>query len=161
MAIQKISDAKNWVGEIQFDTWIPSILDSANIEDAFKAFYFGNIEDGSGYDNKDAVGEVGSLYHHLVSISASVSTVNNTLNSHTSATTSVHGINNTADLATKTYADNAVSTHQSDTTAIHGITDTSKLAVFASTSAGRKLSVQASAPTSPTIGDIWFQVTGL
>jgi hypothetical protein len=55
----------------------------------------------------------------------------------------------------------ALTAHEADTTAIHGIADTSKLATIASSSVGRKLSVQAAAPTSPAIGDIWFQVTGL
>lgn len=41
--------------------------------------------------------------------------------------TAVHGIANTANLATKTYADTAVSSHQSDTTSVHGITDTANL----------------------------------
>ena len=55
----------------------------------------------------------------------------------------------------------ALAAHEADTTSIHGITDTSKLATIVSASAGRKLSVQATAPGSPAVGDIWFQVTGL
>ena len=55
----------------------------------------------------------------------------------------------------------ALTTHEADTTAIHGIADTSKLATIVSASVGRKLSVQATAPSSPAVGDIWFQVTGL
>lgn len=55
----------------------------------------------------------------------------------------------------------ALASHEADTTSIHGITDTSKLATIVSASVGRKLSVQATAPTSPAVGDIWFQVTGL
>jgi len=51
----------------------------------------------------------------------------NAIGTHSSVTTSVHGIADTAALATKTYADTAVSTHSSDTTAVHGITDTSIL----------------------------------
>ena len=61
------------------------------------------------------------------------------LDAHTSATTSVHGIANTAELETQTgaqaKADNALTaaqgytdTHASDTTSIHGISDTSQLA---------------------------------
>mgnify|MGYP001158822686 CR=1 FL=1 len=53
--------------------------------------------------------------------------VTNELGSHSSDTTSIHGITDTADLATKSYADTAVSTHSSDTTSVHGITDTSVL----------------------------------
>jgi len=49
------------------------------------------------------------------------------VSTHSSDTTSVHGITDTAELATKAYADSAVSTHTSDTTAVHGITDTSLL----------------------------------
>jgi hypothetical protein len=94
------------------------------------------------------------------------------LMAHEADTTSVHGIADTSLLATKAYADNAATTvgstasgalaaHEADTTSIHGITDTSKIATIVSASVGRKLSVQATAPTSPAVGDIWFQVTGL
>jgi hypothetical protein len=50
-----------------------------------------------------------------------------------SASTSVHGIADTAALATKTYADNAVSDHNSDTTNVHGIADTAALATTSAT----------------------------
>ena len=50
------------------------------------------------------------------------------VNTHNLDTTSVHGIADTAALATMTYADQAVSTHNSDTTNVHGIGDTADLA---------------------------------
>jgi hypothetical protein len=50
------------------------------------------------------------------------------ISNHESDTTSVHGIADTAQLATKAYADTAVSTHDTDTTSVHGIADTSALA---------------------------------
>jgi hypothetical protein len=53
---------------------------------------------------------------------------NTAVSTHNSNTTSVHGIPDTSLLATKSYADSAVSTHESDTTNIHGIADTSALA---------------------------------
>jgi hypothetical protein len=56
------------------------------------------------------------------------STIATNLSNHESDTTSIHGIADTAALATKTYADTAVSTHSSDTTSVHGITDTAELA---------------------------------
>jgi hypothetical protein len=59
--------------------------------------------------------------------------VTNEIGTHSSDTTSVHGIANTEDLATKTYADTAVSTHSSDTTSVHGITDTSVLTTASNT----------------------------
>jgi hypothetical protein len=68
---------------------------------------------------------------------------NNELGSHSSDTTSVHGIVDTSLLATTSYVDTAesdaittanaysdteISTHNSDTTNVHGIVDTSALA---------------------------------
>lgn len=65
------------------------------------------------------------------------------IEAHNTDTTNVHGIADTAALATKTYADNAVSTaissevtarnsaisaHESDTTNVHGISNTADLA---------------------------------
>jgi hypothetical protein len=49
------------------------------------------------------------------------------LSAHATDTTGVHGIDDTAALATKNYADNAVSDHNNDTTLIHGIADTAAL----------------------------------
>lgn len=49
------------------------------------------------------------------------------LTTHTSATTSVHGIADTSALETTTGAQNKVDTHASDTTSVHGIADTSVL----------------------------------
>ena len=46
----------------------------------------------------------------------STTAASNDLSAHNNDTTSVHGITNTADLATKTYADDAVGTHSADTT---------------------------------------------
>lgn len=66
-----------------------------------------------------------------------------------------------ANFATESGLASAVTAHSDDTTSIHGIADTSKLAKIASASAGRNISVQDTAPSSPAVGDIWFQVTGL
>jgi hypothetical protein len=59
------------------------------------------------------------------------------VSTHNSATTSVHGIADTAALATtsatSTAIGNAVSTHNSDTTDVHGIADTSALATTSAT----------------------------
>lgn len=50
------------------------------------------------------------------------------ISTHNSQTTSVHGIADTAALATKTYSDTAVSTHSAVTTNVHGIANTALLA---------------------------------
>jgi len=76
---------------------------------------------------------------------ASTPYVTQSLIAHNNATTSVHGITNTANLVyttdlasalgvlnttTQQYADAAVSTHSSDSTSVHGIADTSLLATL-------------------------------
>jgi len=52
---------------------------------------------------------------------------------HANLSLEVHGIANTANLATKAYADSAVSTHNSDSTDVHGISDTANLVTLAGT----------------------------
>ena len=63
------------------------------------------------------------------------SAITTAVSNHGSVTENVHGITNTADLATQTYADNssssAVSTHNSDQTNVHGIADTANLVTLA------------------------------
>ena len=53
--------------------------------------------------------------------------VDGKITTHNSATTSVHGIADTAELATKTYADDALFDHKDETTSIHGIVNTGEL----------------------------------
>lgn len=58
---------------------------------------------------------------------ATSSEVSTSITAHNNDTTSVHGIADTSALATKTYADNAVSSHNSNTAA-HGVADMTLLA---------------------------------
>ena len=73
---------------------------------------------------------------------------------HNSTTVGVHGIADTAELSTKTYANDAVGsallTHNSDTTSVHGIADTSLLATLtnASDAAASAVSTHNSDTTS-------------
>jgi hypothetical protein len=77
----------------------------------------------------------------------------NAIGTHSSDTTSVHGIADTADLATKSYADTAVSTHSSDTTAVHGIADTAELATkaYADTAASNAVSTSLGTHEADTL----------
>lgn len=76
------------------------------------------------YDDNGNVIHLGIDTSYVATVSA--------LTSHEMDTTGIHGIADTSQLATKTYADNsistALSTHESDTTNIHGITNTADLA---------------------------------
>jgi hypothetical protein len=87
------------------------------------------------------------------------------LTTHAADETNVHGIANTADLATKAYADSAVSTHTLDTTSVHGIADTADLATksyadtaeadaitAAGTAADTKISTAVAALTKSSVG---------
>jgi hypothetical protein len=91
--------------------------------------------------------------------------INASIAAHESDTTDVHGIADTAALATKTYADtaasnaqsaaaSALSSHEADTTNVHGIADTS---ILVTTTANQTLTtktlsspVLTGTPTAPT-----------
>jgi hypothetical protein len=87
------------------------------------------------------------------------------LTSHATDTTNIHGIADTAALATKDYADAAVSTHTLDTTSVHGIADTALLATkeyadtaeadaitAAGTAADSKVAAAVAALTKSSVG---------
>ena len=74
----------------------------------------------NGYAPLDGTGKVPSGNLPTIDVSGQIAT-------HNSATTSVHGIADTAELATKTYADDAVFGHKEETTSIHGIVNTGEL----------------------------------
>jgi len=61
-------------------------------------------------------------------ISYAAGILSTNLDNHAADSTGVHGIADTALLATKNYADNAVTDHNNDTTNVHGIVDTALLA---------------------------------
>lgn len=75
------------------------------------------------------------------------------LTSHESATTTVHGIADTAALATKDYADAAVSTHDLDTTNVHGIANTALLATTANVATAKSEAIDAAAVASENYAD--------
>jgi hypothetical protein len=75
------------------------------------------------------------------------------LTAHAADETNVHGIANTADLATKAYADAAVSTHTLDTTSVHGIADTSLLATTAQVATAKSEAIDAAAVASENYAD--------
>jgi len=72
------------------------------------------------------------------------------LTSHATDTTNIHGITDTAALATKDYADAAVSTHSLDTTSVHGIADTSLLATTANVATAKTEAIEAAGTAADT-----------
>jgi len=71
----------------------------------------------------------------LANLEDSIAGTQTNLNTHADDTTNVHGILNTADLATQSFvtttSSSGISTHNSDTTNVHGIADTADLATQA------------------------------
>jgi len=115
----------------------------------------------------------------MVAISQKVSA--DTFSNHTAASTNIHGIADTALLATKVYADGKasdaqtaaitaagtaadtkVSTHSSSTTNVHGISDTSALALTATVNSGLALKANLASPTfTGTVSGITKSMVGL
>jgi hypothetical protein len=98
-------------------------------------------------------------------ISTASDAADSKISTHNSDTTNVHGITDTAALATKSYADTAVSDHNLDTTNVHGIADTADLATksyadqaetdaiaAAGTAADSKISTAVAALTKSSVG---------
>ena len=77
--------------------------------------------------------EIGYLNGVTSEIQTQLTQKTTDLDNHALDTTSIHGIADTAELATKTYADSAVTTHQNDSTNVHGIVDTAALATLTGT----------------------------
>lgn len=85
---EKISVSKDWTGDIEFDTYIPTVAEAASIQDALKLFYFGSALDGEENVSLD------SIYSHLVALQEIAAPVANELNNHKAASTDVHGLLN-------------------------------------------------------------------
>lgn len=90
-----ISSSKDWSGSIDFDTYVPAINESADIQTALKLFFFGNASDGNSFSSN-------SLYQHLITLKDIAEPVAAALTSHTTATTAVHGVGSGAVVGTNT-----------------------------------------------------------
>lgn len=80
-----ISTSKDWSGSTEFDTYVPAINESADIQTALKWFFFGNSTDGNSYS-------ANSIYQHLITLKNIAEPVATALTAHTAATTGVHGV---------------------------------------------------------------------
>ena len=114
-----------FTGSVSFDTGVSLVFEGATA-DAFETTLA--VADPTADRTLTFPNSTGTL--------ATQEHVASELGTHTADTTSVHGIADTADLATKAYADTAASnavstslgTHEADTLAVHGITNTADLA---------------------------------
>jgi hypothetical protein len=74
----------------------------------------------------------------LTTMNTAITATGTALSTHETDQTNIHGIANTALLATQSYADSSVTTHSNDSTSIHGIADTSLLATTANIESHRE-----------------------
>jgi microcystin-dependent protein len=98
----KISSTKGWVGAPAFDTFVPLLTENANIQDALELFYYGNSQDGIGYDT------VNSIYANLLSLQNGTASAQFLISGHVGATAAhgatgaIVGTTNTQTLTNKT-----------------------------------------------------------
>ena len=141
-------------GEVGFetDTTMFKIGDGVNAWSSLG--YFASKLTVQGLIDGSATTLQNSINSHVTTLENSISSnfstletgISTAVTSHAGTTTNIHGIDNTANLATKNYADGAVSTHAAVTTNVHGIADTSALAT--KTYADGAVSTHNSATTS-------------
>jgi microcystin-dependent protein len=83
MAI-RISNSKDFDNDT-FDTYVPELTDSADIQNAFELFYYGNSEDGN------AEGDV-SLHKNIVDFDNRITLASSELSGHAGTSLDVHGV---------------------------------------------------------------------
>jgi microcystin-dependent protein len=105
----KISSTKGWVGAPAFDTFVPLLTENANIQDALELFYYGNSQDGIGYDT------VNSIYANLLSLQNGTASTQFLISGHVGATAAhgatgaIVGTTNTQTLTNKTITSPTIS----------------------------------------------------
>jgi hypothetical protein len=114
-----LGDDANFLASLATEEYVDTAVSGATFDASSAA--------GAGIDwNADT--EAFDVDDTIATTSYADNAASSAVNTHSSDTTSVHGIADTSLLATQSYADGAVSTHSSDTTGVHGIDDTSALA---------------------------------
>jgi microcystin-dependent protein len=81
---EKISITKGFDNDT-FDTYVPDLTDSADIQNAFELFYYGNSENGN------AEGDV-SLHKNIVDFDNRITLASSELSGHAGTSLNVHGV---------------------------------------------------------------------
>lgn len=99
---KKISASKQLNYVPTFDTYVPDLIDNADIQNAFELFYYGNSDSGNTIDPTN------SLYSNLIDFNNRINSSQNTLDGHVNsnlvhgATGAVVGTTNSQELTNKT-----------------------------------------------------------
>jgi len=175
---QPISETKDYENP-QFDTYVPALGESANIQHALELFYYGNSTNGSTY-------ETDSIYANLVDFDNRINAID--ISPHVNATAAhgatgaVVGTTNTQTLTNKTLTTpkinedvtltatstelnvlDGITASTAELNYVDGVTSAIQTQInlkptlrYEGTILNRNIFVQAAQPTAVNIGDIWI-----
>lgn len=110
MAAENIDNTVNGTG--LFPAKVPGLSDAADIQAALRLYHYGSYAYDGANTNPTLLPNP-SIAKHLQNLvdadAAEVTNRNAAITAHSSATTNIHGISNTANLATQTYVNTAIS----------------------------------------------------
>ena len=110
MAAENIDNTVNGTG--LFPAKVPGLSDAADIQAALRLYHYGTYAYDGANTNPTLLPNP-SIAKHLQNLvdadAAEVTNRNAAITAHSSATTNIHGISNTANLATQTYVNTAIS----------------------------------------------------
>ena len=177
---QPISETKGLLFTPAFDTYVPALGESANIQDALELFYYGNSTNGNTIDGTD------SIYANLVDFDNRINAIDTSTHvlataAH-GATGAVVGTTNEQNLTNKTLTTpkinedvtltatstelnvlDGITASTAELNYVDGVTSAIQTQInlkptlrYEGTILNRNIFVQAAQPTAVNIGDIWI-----
>jgi|694.fasta_scaffold94514_4 hypothetical protein len=177
---QPISETKGLLFTPAFDTYVPALGESANIQDALELFYYGNSTNGNTIDGTD------SIYANLVDFDNRINAIDTSTHvlataAH-GATGAVVGTTNEQILTNKTLTTpkinedvtltatstelnvlDGITASTAELNYVDGVTSAIQTQInlkptlrYEGTILNRNIFVQAAQPTAVNIGDIWI-----
>ncbi len=177
---QPISETKGLLFTPAFDTYVPALGESANIQDALELFYYGNSTNGNTIDGTD------SIYANLVDFDNRINAIDTSTHVNATAahgaTGAVVGTTNEQILTNKTLTTpkinedvtltatstelnvlDGITASTAELNYVDGVTSAIQTQInlkptlrYEGTILNRNIFVQAAQPTAVNIGDIWI-----
>ena len=177
---QPISETKGLLFTPAFDTYVPALGESANIQDALELFYYGNSTNGNTIDGTD------SIYANLVDFDNRINAIDTSTHVNATAahgaTGAVVGTTNEQTLTNKTLTTpkinedvtltatstelnvlDGITASTAELNYVDGVTSAIQTQInlkptlrYEGTILSRNIFVQAAQPIAVNIGDIWI-----